>query len=116
MMETRLQSNEVRIPKPEFDLNSSSQCQYFKSSFARSLSFSCSQTKSLDFGLNTSLSRKFSREAPTINEEVTISPQLPSSSASSFSSSAFENTITNDAGSAVPKNLRNLWANKAQVC
>uniref|UniRef100_A0A182NIG8 Uncharacterized protein n=1 Tax=Anopheles dirus TaxID=7168 RepID=A0A182NIG8_9DIPT len=43
-IETHLQSNEVRIPKKsnEFDVTGSSvaPCQYFKSSFARSLSFS----------------------------------------------------------------------------
>lgn len=65
-METRLQSNEIRIPKPElktsFDLLNTSNgstgdnnCQhYFKSSFARSLStFGASpQSKSLDFTIN----------------------------------------------------------------
>lgn len=80
-METRLQSNEIRIPKPEFDLKSSylntstgstgsqnsstnsngtsgNNCQqhYFKSSFARSLtnfgSSSTPQSKSLDFAIN----------------------------------------------------------------
>ncbi|XP_053675001.1 uncharacterized protein LOC128725292 [Anopheles nili] len=42
-IETHLQSNEVRIPKKrsEFDVTSSAApCHYFKSSFARSLSFS----------------------------------------------------------------------------
>lgn len=43
-METRLQSNEVRIPKND-RLNQSSSA--FKSAFARSLSFSC-QNKPLD--------------------------------------------------------------------
>lgn len=70
-METRLQSNEVRIPKPEFHLKSSSSSgtgdllntsmtsngtssHYFKSSFARSLSTfgSSPQSKSLDFAIN----------------------------------------------------------------
>lgn len=72
-METRLQSNEIRIPKPEFhlrsngtgDLNTSmtsngserepgSSSHYFKSSFARSLSTfgSSPQSKSLDFAIN----------------------------------------------------------------
>lgn len=73
-METRLQSNEIRIPKPEFGVkssnsqtgsdglntsgsSSSSNCHhYFKSSFARSLSTfgSSPQSKSLslDFAIN----------------------------------------------------------------
>lgn len=69
-IETRLQSNEVRIPKKtEFDLSSSAApCQYFKSSFARSLSFSqqggCGPygaadqhfTRSLDFEVNVGMS------------------------------------------------------------
>lgn len=70
-IETRLQSNEVRIPKKtEFDVSSSAApCQYFKSSFARSLSFSQSGggggqygaanhhfTRSLDFEVNFGLS------------------------------------------------------------
>lgn len=63
-METRLQSNEIRIPKPEFhlkngpdSLNNNSSSSYFKSSFARSLSSfgggSGSGSRSLDF-VNTS--------------------------------------------------------------
>ncbi|KFB48629.1 AGAP006374-PA-like protein [Anopheles sinensis] len=70
-IETRLQSNEVRIPKKstEFDLTASpaAPSQYFKSSFARSLSFSQGPggpgggpygsaeqhfTRSLDFDVN----------------------------------------------------------------
>ncbi|XP_059612899.1 uncharacterized protein LOC132259336 [Phlebotomus argentipes] len=52
-MDTRLQSNEVRIPKPEFDLKSGIQCQYFQSSFARSLMLNQSNfTRSLDIPLN----------------------------------------------------------------
>ncbi|XP_029725808.2 lateral signaling target protein 2 homolog [Aedes albopictus] len=73
-IETRLQSNEVRIPKKtEFDVSSSAApSQYFKSSFARSLSFSQSGgspygagggggsdqhhfTRSLDFEVNFGL-------------------------------------------------------------
>lgn len=43
-------------PSPEFDFNAP--CQYFKSSFARSLSMNTgSQTKSLDFGINFGLPR-----------------------------------------------------------
>lgn len=45
MMETRLQSNEVRIPKN--DRLNQSPSSAFKSSFARSLSFSC-QNKPLE--------------------------------------------------------------------
>lgn len=95
-MESGLQSNEVRIPKaapsitssnpfikqrsetgppslsssvnpPDFDLGSP--CQYFKSSFARSLSMHSNQTKSLDFGINFGLSR-----SATIREETTPAP------------------------------------------
>ncbi|XP_058464745.1 uncharacterized protein LOC131438628 [Malaya genurostris] len=72
-IETRLQSNEVRIPKKTgFDVSSSAApCQYFKSSFARSLSFSQGGggsgtaqyaaagehfTRSLDFEVNFGLS------------------------------------------------------------
>lgn len=71
-METRLQSNEIRIPKPEFSVktsrgsdslntstgsnSSSNSHHYFKSSFARSLSTFASspQSKSLslDFAIN----------------------------------------------------------------
>ncbi|XP_058066975.1 uncharacterized protein LOC131216485 [Anopheles bellator] len=68
-IETHLQSNEVRIPKKatEFNLRgSAAPCQYFKSSFARSLSFSQGPgggggpygsaeqhfTRSLDFDVN----------------------------------------------------------------
>lgn len=61
-MDTRLQSNEIRIPKPEFDLKSSigDSCHYFKSSFARSLSFAGNnQTKSLDLGMNSYSCNRF---------------------------------------------------------
>lgn len=69
-IETRLQSNEVRIPKKTgFDVSSSAApCQYFKSSFARSLSFNQNGgspyggagqhnhfTRSLDFEVNFGL-------------------------------------------------------------
>ncbi|XP_055533454.1 uncharacterized protein LOC129723323 [Wyeomyia smithii] len=69
-IETHLQSKEVRIPKKtEFDVSSTAApCQYFKSSFARSLSFSQAGeagpygaaeqhfTRSLDFEVNFGLS------------------------------------------------------------
>lgn len=53
-----MQSNEVRIPKnPDFDLSPTAPpCQYFKSSFARSLSLTTSGTKSLDIDINFGLS------------------------------------------------------------
>ncbi|XP_065076864.1 uncharacterized protein LOC135700317 [Ochlerotatus camptorhynchus] len=68
-IETHLQSNEVRIPKKTgFDVSSSAApCQYFKSSFARSLSFNQNGgspyggagqhhfTRSLDFEVNFGL-------------------------------------------------------------
>lgn len=87
-METRLQSNEVRIPKPEFDLktsftgsdhlNSSTGSSgsggaqhYFKSSFARSLStFGASpQSQSLDFTINYGYPQ--TRFSSSIDEEQT---------------------------------------------
>lgn len=49
-METRLQSSEVRIPKsPQSPI---SVCPTFKSSFARSLSFSTNQHKPLDLEIS----------------------------------------------------------------
>lgn len=87
-METRLQSNEVRIPKPEFDLktsftgsdllNSSTGSSgsggaqhYFKSSFARSLSTfgSSPQSQSLDFTINYGYPQ--TRFSSSIDEEQT---------------------------------------------
>lgn len=51
-----MQSNEVRIPKGEFDFSPHAQpCQYFKSSFAKSLTFCTNQTKSLDLEMNFKL-------------------------------------------------------------
>lgn len=51
-----MQSNEVRIPKADFDFSPTAQpCQYFKSSYARSLSFSSGTTKSLDIAINFGL-------------------------------------------------------------
>lgn len=53
---TTMQSNEVRIPKPEFATGDNNTSPYFKSSFARSLSTytfgSSPQSKSLDFTIN----------------------------------------------------------------
>lgn len=56
-----MQSNEIRIPKNhgDFDFSPTAQpCQYFKSSYARSLSLTIGteQTKSLEIGLNFGLS------------------------------------------------------------
>lgn len=49
-METRLQSSEVRIPKsPQSPISA---CPTFKSSFARSLSFSTNQHKPLDLEIS----------------------------------------------------------------
>lgn len=68
-METRLENNEVRLPKNdsfEFSPNnktnvspikSPASCQYFKSSFARSLSFNTNQSQSLDFELSFRISK-----------------------------------------------------------
>lgn len=77
-MESRLQSKEIHIPKPDFDLtNSAAPCQYFKSSFARSLSFSSNKAKSLDFCINFGIAKgnhgpsSISEESPsTINEMI----------------------------------------------
>lgn len=90
-METRLQSNEIRVPKPEFEYNSQEPCQYFKSAFARSLSFSNNKTKSLDIGINFGLNKNCENE-----------------------------TITEDAqddcgsGDVTPENIKNVWR-KSQV-
>lgn len=96
MMETRFQSKEIRIPKPEFDLTSSSPCQYFKSSFARSLSFSSNKTKSLDFGINYGNSNinKFSN-CTTNNsgpQSITEEDQIFSNDGNSSSSSSNNDT------------------------
>lgn len=67
-METRLQSSEVRLPRNdsfEFSANNKNNvspikspgCQYFKSSFARSLSFNTNQSQSLDFELSFRISK-----------------------------------------------------------
>lgn len=53
-----MQSNEVRIPKnnADFDFSPTAPpCQYFKSSFARSLSLTTSGTKSLEIDINFGL-------------------------------------------------------------
>lgn len=69
-MESRLQSKEIHIPKPDFDLsNSAAPCQYFKSSFARSLSFSSNKAKSLDFCVNYGMTKAITNGPVSINEE-----------------------------------------------
>lgn len=98
-METRLQSNEIRVPKPEFEYNSQEPCQYFKSAFARSLSFSNNKTKSLDIGINFGLNKYCENE--TITEDA-----------------LFDDINCQDVcGSDVhvtPENIKNVWR-KSQV-
>lgn len=78
-MESRLQSNEIHIPKPEFDLTATAApCQYFKSSFARSLSFNTNKTKSLEFGINFGLPQR-NFEQSSIAEETSPAPPTFSS-------------------------------------
>ncbi|XP_058837301.1 serine-rich adhesin for platelets-like [Topomyia yanbarensis] len=88
-IETHLQSNEVRIPKKTgFDVSSSAApCQYFKSSFARSLSFSQGGgggggpygtaeqhfTRSLDFEVNFGLST-IPDQPPDMGSSQTTTP------------------------------------------
>ncbi|XP_063700296.1 serine-rich adhesin for platelets [Culicoides brevitarsis] len=66
-----MQSNEVRIPKnADFDLSPSAPpCQYFKSSFARSLSLTSSGTKSLELDINFGLSPF---EMSPIDKDITV--------------------------------------------
>lgn len=68
-----MQSNEVRIPKnPDFDLSPTAPpCQYFKSSFARSLSLTTSGTKSLDIDINFGLS-PFDLMVDQVNDDVSV--------------------------------------------
>lgn len=96
-METRLQSNEIRVPKPEFEYNSQEPCQYFKSAFARSLSFSNNKTKSLDIGINFGLKKNCENE--TITEDA-----------------LFDINSQDDCGSddVTPENIKNVWR-KSQV-
>lgn len=172
-MESRLQSNEVRIPKTtaittttngitlspnnitmsssnskrnentiktsppgalDFDFNSP--CQYFKSSFARSLSMNAgsNQTKSLDFGINFGLSRTSPiREEPqtpvvngngsTFRGDKTPSPPLSYNHSPSLtngspnihhSNSSSVNTVNNSNNN---NSARNVWSTShKQVC
>ncbi|XP_021696854.1 flocculation protein FLO11 [Aedes aegypti] len=83
-IETRLQSNEVRIPKKtEFDVSSSAApSQYFKSSFARSLSFS--QSGGSPYGAGGSDQHHFTRSLDfEVNFGLATIPDQPSSAVSS---------------------------------
>lgn len=91
-METRLQSSEVRLPRNdsfEFSANNKSNvspikspgCQYFKSSFARSLSFNTNQSQSLDFELSFRISKC---DTSSLSEELDSS-QSPIPAAKPFS-------------------------------
>lgn len=93
-METRLQSNEIRVPKPEFEYDSQEPCQYFKSAFARSLSFSNNKTKSLDIGINFGLNKN--SENGTITEDALFDVNSPQ-----------DDDVT-------PENIKNVWR-KSQV-
>lgn len=90
-METRFESNEVRLPKNdsfEFSQNnknnvspikSPASCQYFKSSFARSLSFNTNQSQSLDFELSFRISKcdTSSDDMDSSSQSTLLSPMLP---------------------------------------
>ncbi|XP_055703019.1 uncharacterized protein LOC129801744 isoform X2 [Phlebotomus papatasi] len=103
MMDTQLQSNEVRIPKTEFDLKSGIQCQYFQSSFARSLILNqTNYTRSLDIPLNfggTSHAKDSTdKEISKLSDE--LSPE--ETNHDNGSSSSVEVT---------PLDVKNLWLN-----
>lgn len=69
-----MQSNEVRIPKGEFDFSPTAQpCQYFKSSFAKSLSFCNNQTKSLDLEINFNRADFKVNSPPSLNFQTQAS-------------------------------------------
>uniref|UniRef100_A0A1B0CGT1 Putative lateral signaling target protein 2 n=1 Tax=Lutzomyia longipalpis TaxID=7200 RepID=A0A1B0CGT1_LUTLO len=101
-MDKGLQSNEVRIPKPEFDVKSGIQCQYFQSSFARSLMLNQSNcTRSLDIPLNfedsspmlEKSSEKIEKSANEFNVEENLSPQ------------------SGDSNDLTPMDVKDLWLN-----
>lgn len=83
-METRMQSSEVRIPKIDssFEFSTVTPCQYFQSSFARSLSFNTNQSQSLDFELSFRIGGKgCPATTKTTNDEEDedqVPPPLPS--------------------------------------
>lgn len=142
-METRLQSKEVRIPKLDFDLTTTAApCQYFyKSSFARSLSYSNNnnnkttnnhngyhhnQTKSLDFGINYGLNNDHSpiyEEMMSGDDEDDVANAAPTSTTGETSTdntnvSKKTNLIKCKALEclAMDDNVNLLWEEKHQVC
>lgn len=84
-MEARLENDEVRLPRNdsfEFSPNnktnvspmkSPASCQYFKSSFARSLSFNTNQSQSLDFELSFRISKC---DTASPSEDIDSSPSV----------------------------------------
>lgn len=81
-MESCLENNEVRLPRNDsFETNnispikSPTSCQYFKSSFARSLSFNTNQSQSLDFELSFRISKSPPEEMPATPKPFTIIPK-----------------------------------------
>lgn len=129
-METRLQSNEVRIPKPEFDMKNSSfgsdtldgsqtgGSHYFKSSFARSLS--TPQSKSLDFSINCGYGQptrlNYSIEEVPMEESPFSMPPI------TFTSDTEDGCCTElppesiAISSSVNTAVKNIWTDNAQVC
>ncbi len=89
-METRLGYNEVTLPKSDSakfspnnrktnvsPIKSLAPCQYFKSSFARSLSFNTNQSQSLDFELSFRIS-KCDKTSPSEDmDPSTLLPETP---------------------------------------
>uniref|UniRef100_A0A1L8DBH6 Uncharacterized protein n=1 Tax=Nyssomyia neivai TaxID=330878 RepID=A0A1L8DBH6_9DIPT len=97
-MDKGLQSNEVRIPKAEFDLKTGIQCQYFQSSFARSLMLNQSNcTRSLDIPLNfleIPPGKVPEKKAPNeFNMDENLSPQ------------------SGDSNDLTPMEVKDLWLN-----
>lgn len=88
-METRIENTEVRLPRNdsfEFSPNnkinvspikSPASCQYFKSSFARSLSFNTNQSQSLDFELSFRISKCDTSASPSEDMDPSQSTMLP---------------------------------------
>lgn len=102
-MDTQLQSNEVRIPKTEFDLKSGIQCQYFQSSFARSLILNqTNYTRSLDitfnFGGTSHAKDTTEKEKSKLSDE--LSPEEPNHDSGS-----------NSSVEVTPLDVKNIWLN-----